>query len=74
MSARADARTGRELAQWRRQSERLAVLLRADPPPASLKAEAFALQRQCERLAADFRHLGIAGHERPALPVITPEG
>lgn len=74
MSERADARTARQLAQWRRQSERLAVLLRADPPPVCLKAEAFALQRQCERLAADFRHLGTAGRERPALPVITPKG
>jgi len=74
MSVCADARTAREPAQRRRQSERLAVPLRSDPLPAGLKAEAFALQRQCERLAADFRHLGIAGHERLALPVITPEG
>lgn len=69
MSGRADARTARELAQWRRQSERLALLLRAEPSRAAIKGQAFALQRQCERLAADLRHLGAAGHERPAVPV-----
>jgi hypothetical protein len=69
MSGRADARTARELAQWRRQSERLALLLRAEPSRTAIKGQAFALQRQCERRAADLRHLGTAGHERPVVPV-----
>lgn len=74
MSGRADARTARELAQWRRQSERPALLLQAEPTRAAIKGQAFALQRQCERLAAEFRHLGTEGHERPAVPVIHREG
>lgn len=74
MSGRADARTARELAQWRRQSERLALLLQAEPTRAAIKGQAFALQRQCEHLAAEFRHLGAEGHERPAVPVIHREG
>lgn len=57
-SGQADALTRRHIAAWRRVTARLSVLVNTAEPPPALTAEAFALQRQCERLAADFQHLG----------------
>lgn len=54
----ADALTHRHITTWRRATARLAVLVNTAEPPPALTAEVFALQRQCERLAADFQHLG----------------
>lgn len=52
------------LVRWRRATARLVTLAATTPPPPALVAEAFALQRQCERLAAAFAHLGA--HEQEA--------
>lgn len=55
----------RHIARWRRDSARLAVLLAAPKLPPELVREAFALQRQCEDLAARLQHARQrAGHER----------
>jgi hypothetical protein len=65
-ATRADGCTARHVAQWRRHTARLVLLLHADPPPAGLAAEAFALQRQCERLASDLQALGERARRAPA--------
>jgi hypothetical protein len=46
------------LVRWRRATARLVTLAGIDPPPPALVAEAFALQRQCERLAAALALVG----------------
>ncbi len=45
---------GRYIAQWRRTTARLQVLVNEAGPGGELAREAFALQRQCERLAAEL--------------------
>ena len=52
--AKGDAVARRHIAQWRRITARLQVLMNTGSGAESLAAEAHALRRQCERLAADL--------------------
>ena len=52
--ARGDAVVRRHIAQWRRVTARLVVLMNTGNGGPALAAEAHALRRQCERLAADL--------------------
>ena len=47
----------RHIAQWRRVTARLQVLMNKTTRASSLASEAHALQRQCERLASDLKTL-----------------
>lgn len=60
--AQADALVRRHIAQWRRSTARLQVLINTGPGGAVLASEAHALRRQCERLAADLGH--VSDHAR----------
>ena len=53
-AARGDALARRHIAQWRRITARLQVLMNADSTAIVLTGEAHALRCQCERLAADL--------------------
>lgn len=50
---------GRRIAQWRRSTARLQVLLNSGGPDAELAREAFSLQRQCERLAESLQAIRL---------------
>lgn len=52
----------RYVAQWRRVSARLQVLMNDSTNARALATEAHALQRQCERMASDLQTL--AAHAR----------
>lgn len=47
-----------ELQQWRRQNARLLTLVNSWRVPRAVVDEAFALQRECEHMAEQFRMLG----------------
>ncbi len=65
--ARGDAAVRRHIAQWRRITARLQVLMNADSTAPVLADEAHTLRRQCERLAAELGHLAdAAGRRRQA--------
>ena len=51
---RGDAVVRRHIAQWRRVTARLQVLVNTGSGAAVLAGEAHALRRQCERLAAEL--------------------
>lgn len=55
--ARGDAVVRRHIAQWRRVTARLQVLMNAGAGSAAWADEARSLARQCERLAGDLARL-----------------
>ena len=54
----------RDLAHWRRASARLQVLLNTGAGGPALAAEAAAMRRQCERLAADLGRFASLAPDR----------
>jgi hypothetical protein len=59
--ARGDAVARRHIAQWRRITARLQVLMNNTDSALTLAGEAHSLQRQCERLASDLQTLAAQG-------------
>lgn len=70
-AGRGDAVVRRHIAQWRRITARLQVLVNTGTGPGALADEAHALRRQCERLAgelgrvAELGRRAAASHEKP---------
>ena len=64
--ARGDALARRYIAQWRRTTARLQVLVNTRSGAAVLTDEAHALRRQCERLAAELGHMADAARPQPS--------
>ena len=62
--ARGDALVRRHIAQWRRITARLQVLVNTGAAGPLLADEAHTLQRQCERLAAELAHLAASARQR----------
>ena len=63
--AKGDAVARRHIAQWRRITARLQVLMNTGSGAPVLADEAPTLRRQCERLAAELGHLAaVAGQRR----------
>lgn len=56
---RGDAAARRYIAEWRRVTVHLQVMLNTGEGAAAIAAEAHALSRQSERLAAELRALGL---------------
>ena len=70
-AGRGDAVVRRHIAQWRRITARLQVLMNNTTSASSLANEAHALQRQCERLASDLQTLAAQGRPRSDAASIT---
>lgn len=62
--ARGDALARRHIAQWRRITARLTVLMNTGAITAPLADEAHALRRQCERLACTLGHVAELARQR----------
>lgn len=62
--ARGDALARRHIAQWRRITARLTVLINATDCTAPLADEAHALRRQCERLACTLGQVADEARQR----------
>lgn len=71
-AARGDALARRHIAQWRRITARLQVLMNADSTASVLAGEAHTLWRQCERLAAELGHLADAASQHRRAPTAPP--
>ena len=71
-AARGDALARRDIAQWRRITARLQVLMNADSTAPVLADEAHTLRRQCERLAAELGHLADTTCQRRRAPTAPP--
>ena len=69
---RGDAVVRRHIAQWRRVTARLQVLMNADSTAPVLCDEAHTLRRQCERLAAELSHLADITSQRRRAPAAPP--
>ena len=69
---RGDAVVRRHIAQWRRITARLQVLMNADSTAPVLADEAHTLRRQCERLAAELGHLADTACQRRRAPTAPP--
>jgi len=70
--ARSDAHVRRHIAQWRRVTARLQVLMNAASTAPVLADEAHTLRRQCERLAAELGHLAAVASQQRRGPAIPP--
>lgn len=70
--ARGDALARRHIAQWRRITARLQVLVNTRGGGAVLSDEAHALRRQCERLAAELGHMADAAKQQPSQKPYAP--
>ena len=57
MTSRRKPTTLRHVAQWRRVTARLQVLMNHEDGSATLASEVHSLCRQCERMAAELRRL-----------------
>lgn len=68
-AARGDALARRHIAQWRRITGRLQVLLNTGDGVAVLADEAHALSRQCERLASTLAHVSASARRARSLSV-----
>ena len=69
-AARGDALARRPIAQWRRITARLQVLMNTGTGNAALAAEAHALRRQCERLAGELGGVAEAALSLRLAPVV----
>ena len=70
--ARGDAVVRRHIAQWRRVTARLQVLMNTGSGADALADEAQALRRQCERLAAEFGQAAAARSQRRRGQAVPP--
>jgi hypothetical protein len=59
-----DALVRRHIAQWRRVTARLQVLMNTGAGADALADEAAALRRQCERLSCDLGHVETAARQQ----------
>ncbi len=64
-AAGGDAQARRHIAQWRRITARLQVLMNADSTAPVLADEARSLQRQCEGLASNLQTIAAQGRRYP---------
>lgn len=62
-AARGDALARRHIAQWRRITARLQVLVNADSTAPALANEAHSLRRQCDRLACELGRVADCASE-----------
>lgn len=71
-AAPGDALARRHIAQWRRITARLQVLMNADSTAPVLASEAHTLRHQCERLAAELGHLADTACQHRRAPAAPP--
>lgn len=64
-TSQGDALARRHIAHWRRITAKLQVLMNAGSHSNALAAEAFALSRQCERLAGDLAKVAHQVRQAP---------